>query len=340
MSISWLMAFVAVGVAVASWFAIKYLIRYLIDKDMLDHPNDRTLHQGAVPRGGGIVIAMSLLLSLLILALLGDRLLFFGGLALLMLGWTSLAWCDDRQDLSPRFRLVVQAVLAVLTVAVFGWVDHIEGLSLGWFGAVLTVLGIIWMTNLYNFMDGMDGLAASQGIVASITLGFWFYMAANIELAIACLVVASSSYGFLLWNWKPAKIFMGDVGSITLGAFFATIILIAANRHDFPVISLLLIFTVFIADASITIVLRALRGEKVWLPHRSHFYQRLANIGIAHAKIVSAAIVMMLLCSLIGTMTVLYRDMIIVGLLVVLALVFAAVSAVIWLESRHRQNAR
>jgi len=332
------MAIIAVTVSVTSWVAIKYLVAYLVKNDVVDRPNERTLHQGSIPRGGGVVIAGFLIISLLVAAVLGDRFAFFAGLALLMSGWTLLAWRDDHQDLSPRFRLIVQILLALLTVTAFGWVDNVEGFALGWFGALITVLGIIWLANLYNFMDGMDGLAASQSIIASITLGFWFFMAANTELAMVCLVVAASSYGFLLWNWRPAKIFMGDVGSITLGAFFATMIVIAANRHDFPVLSLVLVFSIFIADASITIALRALRGEKVWLPHRSHFYQRLGALGISHAKIVSAAIILMLLCSVIATITVLYRDMIELGILLVLVIVFSSVSWVVWLESRYDQN--
>jgi len=309
MSLSWFLLILAVSVCFITWVSIKYLIDYLRAKNLVDQPNERTLHQGAVPRGGGIVIVSWLIVSLTVSAFYTGRFSFFIGLASLIGGWAWLAWSDDRKDLSPRFRLITQLVLAVLTVFMFGWVNHLGGLVLGWSGAVLTVIGIVWLANLYNFMDGMDGLAASQSIIGAITLGFWFYMAANHQLAITCLVVAASSYGFLLWNWQPAKIFMGDVGSISLGAFFATMIVLAENRHDFPVISLMLIFAVFISDATITIVLRALRKEKIWLPHRSHFYQRLANIGVSHKKIVSAAIFMMLICSLIATITVLYRDM-------------------------------
>lgn len=340
MSAVWIASLIALAVSVISWLTIKFLIGFLHSRDLLDRPNERTLHHGAVPRGGGIVIAGSILAGALAMALVSGRVAFFGGLGLLVFGWAALAWRDDLQDLSPRFRLIAQTVLALLTISAFGWINTFAGIPLGWFGAVLTVLGIVWLANLYNFMDGMDGLAASQSIIASITLSFWFYMAANTELAIICLVAAASSYAFLLWNWHPAKIFMGDVGSITLGAFFATLIVIAANRHGFSVISMLLIFAVFIADATITIVLRAKRGEKVWLPHRSHFYQRLAHTGISHAKIVSAAITLMVLCSLISTITVLYHDMIAAGVLLVLAIIIGAVSWVKWYESKHSRKAR
>lgn len=326
-----------VVIATLSWLLLKGLIPVLANNNIVDRPNSRTLHQGAVPRGGGLVIAVTLAVTALVLGLQSGRSTLLA-LAGLMLLWGALSWCDDKQDLSARVRFSAQAVFAALTIAAFGWVDQLFGTPIAWFGALLSFIGILWMTNLYNFMDGMDGLAASQSIIGALTLAFWFYMVGDTQLSILCVSVAGSCYGFLLWNWHPAKVFMGDVGSITLGAFFATMIIIGANRHGFAVISLMLIFSVFIGDASVTILRRLRHGEKIWLAHRTHYYQRLANLGISHTVIVCGAIIIMLLCSLIATISVLYRDMMALAILAILALITATAVLVVALEVRARRD--
>lgn len=322
------------AVLALSWLATRTLIGFLVERSMVDVPNERTLHTGRVPRGGGLVIVVALLSGLLGVALWTEHYALYGSVAALMSAWGLLGWYDDRIDLSPKLRFVLQFVIAGLTVLLVGWISQVGWLYLGWFGAIMTAVGIVWMANLYNFMDGMDGLAASQSIIASITLGFWFYMANNLALALVCGIVAASSYGFLLWNWRPAKVFMGDVGSITLGAFFATMVVIAVNRHAYPVLSLVLIFGVFVSDASLTIARRLVQGEKIWLPHRTHYYQRLANQGVSHSKIVLGAIIMMLICSLIATFSVLYRDTIAMAIMGVLLIVVVAVVIVKKTEAR------
>lgn len=334
MSNSLLLAGSMLGAGVFSWFAVGQLIGFLVKRNIIDLPNDRTLHRGAVPRGGGLVIVGVLLLALILMALLSSRYAFFGGLLGVVLAWAGLSWQDDRVDLSPKVRISVHLLFSVLTVCAFGWVGNVNGISLAWIGAPITVVGVLWMANLYNFMDGIDGLAASQAIIASITLAFWFYIVGDSNLAVVCAVLASSCYGFLLWNWQPAKIFMGDVGSITLGAFFATLIIIGVTRYQIPVLSLVLIFALFVGDASTTILRRALNREKIWLPHRSHYYQRLAKIGISHAIIVFGAIVIMLLCSLIATLSMVYRDMIGIAVISAISLIFCAALLVRWLEGR------
>ncbi len=310
------------AVFTASWLSLKWLVGYLRDKQIVDRPNSRSMHQGDIPRGGGLVIVFMIIMATLILAIFDERSLFFFTFTLLIVGWAALSWADDRLDLMPMLRLGVQVMLAVATVFLFGWIDRLLGYQLGVFGPILSVLGVLWMANLNNFMDGMDGLAASQAIVASITLGIWFLYLGDVQLAIICLVIFSASYAFLFWNWRPAKIFMGDVGSITVGAIYATLIILAANRHDLPILSLLLIFAVFIVDATITILNRIRRGEQFWLPHRSHFYQRAGLLGISHAKIVMIAICLMTLCSLFASLSVLYRDIIALLLVVPLFLLF------------------
>jgi len=321
-------------VSVASWFAVGKLIDQLIAKDIVDRPNNRTLHQGAIPRGGGLVIVAGLFMALVVTAFTSNRPQLFTCLACLVLAWSSLSWWDDKNDLSPKLRLMVQCIIAVFTVAALGWVNQLFSIKLVWFGPLLTVIGLLWMANLYNFMDGLDGLAASQAIIASITLSFWFLMLGDIELSLICAVLAAFSYGFMLWNWSPAKIFMGDVGSITLGAFFGTIFILGVTRFDLSIFSFFGLFAVFIADATLTVLIRIWRREKIWLPHRKHFYQRLANAGLSHSKVAIGSAILMLICSLFSTLGVIYRDMIVFWSLAIVCTLVASAFLVVYLERR------
>jgi len=332
-----------VAVVAISWYATKWLIGRLSEKGIVDVPNERTLHQGAIPRGGGLVIVATLLLSLVVMAALTSRYQFFLSLFAIVSSWSTLSWFDDRFDLSPRLRVASQCVFSIVTIAAFGYVTEIQFseesfVSLSVFGMIATFIGIMWLSNLYNFMDGMDGLAASQTIIGAITLGIWFWQYGDQGLAIVCFVLAAASYGFLLWNWQPAKIFMGDVGSVTIGAFFSTLLVIAVSRYQLPVISFVLLFWVFVADASATVLHRIVKREKFWLPHRTHLYQRLATLGVAHNKIVIALIMLMLICSIIASITVLHRDTITLGIALVFGLFLLGVLTVVRLKARLTEH--
>lgn len=322
-----------------SWWSVGRLISFLVSRDIVDRPNHRTLHQGAVPRGGGLVIITGLLLALVAAALFGDRPQLFGALGLVVFTWSALSWYDDRSNLSPRFRLLVQIGICFLSILAFGWVSHVHSpgsfsVPLYYFGPVLSVVGLVWMANLYNFMDGLDGLAASQTIVASLSMAFWFYMFGDTSLALILFSLASITYGFLLWNWNPARVFMGDVGSIGLGAFFGLIFILGVTRYDVSILSFFSLFAVFIADSTSTIIMRALKREKIWQPHRQHFYQRLATVGYSHANIAIAALVLMVLCSLLATFGLLYHDMIGVSIMAIIILLIAVAVLVVFLEQR------
>ncbi len=313
--------------SLVSWLVVTSLITMLVKAQQVDKPNERTMHSGAVPRGGGIVISGAMITSLVCAAILGSQSLFYGVFALLMVAWTVLSWWDDRFGLSALRRFVPQLVFAVATVQAFGYVNHVIGIDIGLAGAVVTLLGIVWMANLYNFMDGIDGLAASQAIVASLTFAIWFYALANPTVALICVVVAGSSYGFLLCNWQPARIFMGDVGSITLGAFFATLMIIAATRHDVPILSLMLVFGFFILDTGITILRRIYAREVIWQAHTQHLYQRLVKSGFSHQSVTLASIILMLASSALATLSLARHDMIILFI----ALQIVGYACIYWL---------
>lgn len=324
---------VFVFISAICWFAVKYLINVLLDANQVDQPNDRTMHSSAVPRGGGIVISVAMIAALSCAAAISSQPLFYAVFAILMSAWTILSWCDDRVNLTAKSRFIAQAFFAIITIAAYGWVSQLVNIDIGIFGAMLTFIGILWMTNLYNFMDGIDGLAASQAVIGGLTFAVWFYLLANPVVALICLVVAAASYGFLLHNWQPARIFMGDVGSISLGAFFATCMILAATRHNVAILSSMLIFGFFILDASTTILLRIKRKEAFWQPHKKHLYQRLVNSGLSHQTVTLGSILLMLLGSALATLSLKHHAMI--GFSIATEI---AVYAAFYLLCRHREN--
>lgn len=298
---------VLVAIAALSWLWLGVLRNQLSALSMVDSPNERSLHQGQVPRGGGVVFVFFLVASLLLMMVWSDRHQTFAALAILTTSWAALGWFDDRRDLSPSLRLAWQLLLAIVTLALFGFVTELKlsnelVLVLGWGGALLSLVGLLWFVNLYNFMDGMDGLAASQTIIACLTLAWWLLILGDWWLALCCLTLAAATYGFLLRNWNPASIFMGDVGSIALGAFFGTLMIYLNTFHNIPILCLILIFAVFVADTSITVLKRMLRAERIWLPHRSHYYQRFAALGVNHGHIVLGCIILMIVCSIAASL--------------------------------------
>lgn len=320
-----------------SWFALRRLIIFLLQRQIVDTPNERSLHTGVIPRGGGLVIVAAMVIACLLIAIVSGRIAIFSCFAGLISAWALVSWLDDKHNLPASQRFSAHIGIAVITVLAYGWVNYVQisaqmGIYFGWFGALCTVFGILWFANLYNFMDGIDGLAAAQAIIGSSTIGFWFYYAGDIYFSALCVVIAASSYAFFLHNWRPAKIFMGDVGSITLGASFATLLVLGVTRYNMPVVSFILLFAVFIVDASLTITRRILAGEKFWLAHRTHYYQRLAGAGLGHSNITLGAIGLMSICSIFATLAMVYRDIIGVASVAVLTMMFFVLLAIVRYE--------
>lgn len=259
---------------------------------LLDYPNERSLHSRPTPRTGGVGILAAVyvvgLASVIYYGFAGDEPLWLAGLGALV-GATSLA--DDRFGLSPVYRLVAHAVAgALLVYAVF----RLPGVTLpGLYWELsrplidlFAVLFVVWMINLYNFMDGMDGFAGGMAVIGFGAFGFLGWMASVPLFAAMSWVIAAAAGGFLVWNFPPARIFMGDVGSAVIGFLAAALSLWAARDAIFPLWVAVLVFSPFIVDATVTLIRRAIRGEKVWRAHKSHCYQRLAQIGWGHKKTV------------------------------------------------------
>jgi UDP-N-acetylmuramyl pentapeptide phosphotransferase/UDP-N-acetylglucosamine-1-phosphate transferase len=272
-------------------------------KQLLDHPNQRSSHARPVPRLGGLALMATFVVA-------GGMLLWTHAAApraFVVLGATAavsvLGLIDDLRSLPARTRLVVQVLLAVAVVA-SAWADlpqcwSILGASLPRpVLAVVSVLWLTWLTNLYNFMDGIDGLAGGQAVITSAAVAVAAF-ASDAHLIGALLVIlAASSLGFLLFNFPPASIFMGDVGSTAIGFFFAAVPFLP-GASIVPVDTVALALSLFILDATVTLARRLARGERLSQAHRTHHYQRPLAVGVPHRTITLIAYAAMLL---VGTL--------------------------------------
>ena len=250
---------------------VRLLITRSVANLFLDHPNERSLHARPVPRTGGLGI----------LAGIGCAIAWLvPGTAMLLLGAGVLAAVsviDDWRSLPALVRL-----LAHLAVCVAFLVLAVPGLSMP--SLVLLALATGWLTNLYNFMDGMDGLAGGMGVIGFAAYGAAGWLGGDTTIAAASFAVAGGALGFLLFNFSPARVFMGDVGSIPLGFLAAAVGVLGWSRGLWPLWFPVVVFAPFVVDASVTLVRRALGREKVWRAHRSHYYQRLVLMGWSHRR--------------------------------------------------------
>jgi len=177
-------------------------------------------------------------------------------------------------------------------------VPFLGKVSLGWIAVPVTILFFMWMTNLYNFMDGMDGFAAGMTVLGYGFLGFLAWKGGHQFIMLLSFLIVSAAGGFLLYNLPPARIFMGDVGSVSLGFIAAALAVMGVQDGLFDVWVPLLIFSPFIVDATVTLARRLLRGEKVWQAHREHYYQRLVLAGWGHRKTMLAEYFLMAACGI------------------------------------------
>jgi UDP-N-acetylmuramyl pentapeptide phosphotransferase/UDP-N-acetylglucosamine-1-phosphate transferase len=220
---------------------------------------------------------------------------FLFALAMFLLGFF-----DDLWNLSSLFRFLVQIVSALLLMVFLA--PRLPDLPLGkwvlpgWAWVSLGAFWAVWMLNLYNFMDGIDGLAGGEAAVASSFFFLIFSYYGESGWAVANLVVAAASIGFLVYNWSPAKIFMGDGGSTFLGAFYGMQSVVAALSTPVPFSVLALPFANFILDTTYTLFRRLVRREKWYQAHRSHFYQRMTNLGMTHRKVTSIELIVVTVC--------------------------------------------
>ena len=297
----WLLCAMPLLAFVTTRFSAARLIQSSARWQLLDHPNARSLHQRPVPRTGGLAVLAGILLGNTGLAvLLPDTRAFLAPVLYGLLPLVLISWLDDRKSIAARWRFSVHVMAA--TSLILAFLTHnpsyptaivISPLILaseGVFG-----LFIVWMINLYNFMDGMDGFAGGMAAIGFTALA-WLGRA-DLGFAVSNLVIAAASLGFLAYNFPPAKLFLGDTGSTALGFLAAAGSLWGHQAGLFPFWAALWVFSPFIVDATVTLLRRLLRGERVWEAHRSHYYQRLVLLGWGHRRTVLVEYALMLACA-------------------------------------------
>ncbi|MFG0321327.1 glycosyltransferase family 4 protein [Pseudomonas sp. zjy_13] len=265
-------------VVIASLLMTAGLRRYALAKSILDIPNARSSHVIPTPRGGGVAIVVSFIAVLAFLGFQGNE----SARALLALAGAGglvaiIGFMDDHGHIAARWRLLGHFIAAfwalywlggLAPLSVFSWT-----LELGVFGTVLAAIYLVWMLNLYNFMDGIDGIASVEAICVCIGACLTYWLAGHTHLMTLPLLLAMAVLGFLFWNFPPARIFMGDAGSGFLGIVLGVLSLQAAWASSQLFWCWLILLGVFVVDATFTLLRRLSRGEKLYEAHRSHAYQ-------------------------------------------------------------------
>jgi len=290
--------------AVFSWMLSHYRGRYTL----LDLPNDRSLHTTATPRVGGLAILAGLAGGIAISGLWGELPgAIWATIALAFVAAVSFA--DDFWRLPASLRLMAHLTAALLLVCVAGYQPATVHLlpawtwtASAWVIAVFCIFFTAWLVNLYNFMDGMDGFAGGMAVIGFSTLALLGWLGVSPDYAIAALSVAAAAGGFLPFNFPPARLFMGDVGSGSLGLLVALFLLWAEQAGLFPLWLGALVFSPFLVDATWTVIRRVTQGRKPWEAHREHFYQRLVQTGWSHRRTTLWAYILMIKCSLLAVL--------------------------------------
>jgi Fuc2NAc and GlcNAc transferase len=283
-----------VSIFAAALFLTGLLRRYALARSILDIPNERSSHSLPTPRGGGVAIVVSFMLALLIVALSGalpgHQLSAFAGAGGLI---AALGFQDDRGHIQAGWRLLGHFAAAAWALYWLGIMPKlvVPGglLDLRWAGYVLGALYLVWLLNLYNFMDGIDGIAGVEAITVCAGAAALGWLAdTDPVLWILPLFLASAVAGFLVWNFPPARIFMGDAGSGFLGITLGILSLQAAIAKPVLLWAWVILLGVFIVDATVTLMRRLLRGLKPYEAHRSHAYQYTSRRLAAHKPVTIA----------------------------------------------------
>ncbi|MDD3181231.1 MAG: glycosyltransferase family 4 protein [Alphaproteobacteria bacterium] len=276
-----ILLFVTIIAFFASWGLTALLRKRLLAKAIMDVPNERSMHTLPVPRGGGLSV-MATILAGLSFCLSQENLIPIGWLLAALGLLLCVSWIDDKKHVNPALRLVLHLVAASMgSLALGNNALLFGGLLPLWLDRAVMILGWGWFMNLYNFMDGIDGITGTQTICCAVGAGLLLSLSQveNVNFLLTlCALIVGSCLGFLMLNWHPAKIFLGDVGSVPLGFLIGFLLLKLATQGTATLLPSLLIPLYYIADSGITITRRLLRGEKVWQAHRQHFYQR-ATLG-------------------------------------------------------------
>lgn len=288
----WLVLLLGLVVLLFSAWLTGLLRHYALRTQLLDLPNERSSHTQPTPRGGGLALVVSFVFGLVCLWLWGGvaaEVLVAVGVGGVLIA--AIGYLDDRHGLPARWRFLVHMLAASWALWWLGGfpalpVFDVE-LRLGWLGIPIGVVAIVWLLNLYNFMDGIDGIAATEAVTVAVGAALLLWLQGDAGAAALLVILAAAALGFLVWNWPPAKIFMGDVGSAFLGYVFAVLAL-GLSSGALNLWVWLILLGVFVVDATYTLLRRLLRGERVYQAHRSHAYQRAARRWGSHKKVTVA----------------------------------------------------
>ena len=274
---------------VSTWFiclVVKNPSFFLYTKDI---PNERSLHITPTPKTGGIAIVVVIMLSTLLFSFVHEinAEIIFVMLGVIIL--SIISYLDDKFDVPQICRFMVHIFVAIILLQSGLVVFEYNYSILNWLETsivqfVILFILILWAINLYNFMDGIDGLAAGMSIIGFGCYSVLGALSGNLDYSILSAVIAASSLGFLFHNFSPAKLFMGDVGSTSLGYLMAAFSIWGVSIDVFPWWIPFLVFSPFIVDSSVTLVRRLVNGEVIWKAHKSHYYQLLVASGWSHAK--------------------------------------------------------
>lgn len=286
------LAALCLAVFAAVLAATGAVLAVLRRRAILDHPNERSSHQVPTPRGGGWAVVPVLAAAWLLAAALGAA---PAGPALVLVGLAlalgALSWLDDLKDLPPLWRLAGQgAAVAAALLAIAPPGPYFGGLLPGPLDALAAGLLWVWYVNLFNFMDGIDGITGVEAATTGAGVALVAVVAGlGPALPAFGLTLAAALCAFLWWNWQPARIFLGDVGSVPLGFLIGWLLLTTAAHGEAAAALILPLY--YLADATLTLLRRALRGETVWRPHREHVYQQAVRRGASHARVAVSVLV-------------------------------------------------
>lgn len=287
--------FWVLGFALLSLLLTAVLRRYALSRSLMDIPNARSSHSIPTPRGGGVSIVIAFLLAVWLLGATGrmsaDLLIALTGAGGLV---AVIGFMDDHGHIAARWRLLGHFTAAIWALAWLGGMAPLEllgwSLDLGWLGSVLAVFYLVWMLNLYNFMDGIDGIASVEAVTVCAGACLIYALTGPTEQILAPALLAAAVAGFLYWNFPPARIFMGDAGSGFLGMVLGVLSLQAAWVSPSLFWAWLILLGVFVVDATLTLIRRLLRGEKVYEAHRSHAYQFASRHYARHLPVTLAVL--------------------------------------------------
>lgn len=271
-------------------FAMTYFMRaYALKKNIIDNPNERSSHSVPTPRGGGVAVVCSYLLALAVL-IYSQQLTVHIGLTLMAAGFVIalLGFLDDHGHINSMLRLAIHFVVAIgVVISLGGFVEVtvFNGLQLGFIANIIAVLFLVWLLNLYNFMDGINGIASVEAITTTVSMAILYYLLNTSLNSDLLWLLAACVFGFLLWNFPKAKIFMGDACSGFLGLILGILALIALKENLALFCAWIICLGVFVVDATYTLIKRVLNGHKMYDAHRSHSYQILSRKWGSHTPV-------------------------------------------------------